>query len=161
MISKHLDVILGAATRDDVAALFRLETDYYPNDGYPVPLFFQALHQWPDLIRVARVPSGHSNLLAGYCLGAPGQNPGQLWLMSLLIDQTQRGVGLGKRLLQHWLRHVGQQGYTSIWLSVAPTNGPAVALYEACGFKIQRMEKNYLGAGENRYVMVYDGAGKH
>ncbi len=160
MTSKITELTLGAATLDDVAALSRLEASYYPDDGYPAPLFYQALHQWPDLLQVARVESDPSSLLAGYCLGAPGQEPQELWLMSLLVDQTQRGMGLGKRLLQHWLLHVTQRGYRSIWLSVAPANEAAIKLYQACGFVIQSTEKDYLGIGEDRHVMRYDAPAK-
>ncbi|RUO55501.1 GNAT family N-acetyltransferase [Pseudidiomarina homiensis] len=152
---------LSAATADDVAALCRLEASYYPHDGYPAPLFYQAIHQWPDLLQVVKVKSANQTSLAGYCLGAPGQNSQQLWLMSLLVDQSYRGMGLGKQLLQHWLNRVEQLGFSQLWLSVSPANTAAVKLYEQYGFALQTTETDYLGAGEDRYLMLRNVKSKH
>lgn len=151
---------ISAATSQDVAALCDLETSYYPHDGYPAPLFYQALHQWPDLLQVARIQAEGHSLLAGYCLGAPGQKNHELWLMSLLVDQTQRGMGLGKKLAEHWLEKAEQMGYRSIYLSVSPQNAAAIKLYQGCGFVIQATERDYLGKGEDRHVMSRTDVGK-
>ncbi len=143
----------SAATSQDVAALFALEASHYPDDGYPAPLFYQALHQWPDLLQVVRLGTTAEATIDGYCMGAPGQTHGEVWLMSLLIGPQCRGMGLGHQLLQHWLHCVDAMGFAQVRLSVAPTNSAAIKLYESSGFVIERLEEDYLGAGEDRFVM--------
>lgn len=156
MTTKPSQLSLGAATSNDVAALCALEASFYPHDGYPAPLFYQALHQWPDLLQVIKITTATSDVVVGYCLGAPGQNQRELWLMSLLIDQSQRGMGYGERLLQHWLNHVDELGYQKLWLSVSPANSAAIKLYEKRNFVIVSTEKDYLGVGEDRHIMLRD-----
>lgn len=150
------ELYFSAATSSDVAALCDLEASYYPTDGYPAPFFYQALHQWPELLQVLKGSSEKNNALLGYCLGAPGQTQGELWLMSLLVDQSQRGMGYGKRLLQHWLKHVDGLGYQKLWLSVSPANSAAIRLYENTGFVIVTTKTDYLGVGEDRHIMRRD-----
>lgn len=161
MTTKHYKLSFSAATVNDVAALRDLEASYYPNDGYPSPFFFQALHQWPDLVQVARVITPTDNTIVGYCLGAPGQDPHQVWLMSLLVDKRQRGMGIGKQLLQNWLAHLERLNDYTIFLSVAPANAAAIKLYQSCGFDITSTQHDYLGKGEDRHLMCRTRTSKH
>lgn len=161
MTTKHNKLSFGAATVNDVVALCDLETSYYPNDGYPAPFFFQALHQWPELFQVARLQAPTSNAIVGYCLGAPGQRPQEAWLMSLLVGQTQRGMGIGKQLLQNWLVQLERLNYHTIFLSVAPTNAAAIKLYQSCGFVIESTQRDYLGKNEDRHLMCWRRKSKH
>ncbi|RUO72677.1 GNAT family N-acetyltransferase [Pseudidiomarina sediminum] len=137
------------ASTADVAVLASLEASFYPDDGYPAPVFFQAIHQWPELLYVAEVEAQ----VVGYCMGAPGTQAGQIWLMSLLVGASQRGQGVGAKLLQTWLHEVQQLGYHNAWLSVSPANPKAAALYQKHGFNIVAEEQDYLGPGEDRYIM--------
>lgn len=144
-----MSLLFRVASVTDVTALASLEASFYPDDGYPAPLFFQAVHQWRTLLYVAEF----DGKVVGYCMGAPGEQPGQIWLMSLLVGASQRGLGIGAKLLQTWLHEVAQLGYHDAWLSVSPTNSKAAALYQNHGFTIVKEEKDYLGPGEDRYVM--------
>ncbi|MFC0445045.1 GNAT family N-acetyltransferase [Pseudidiomarina halophila] len=138
-----------AASVADVAALTALEASYYPTDGYPAPLFFQAHHQWSELLQLACC----GEQVVGYCMGAPGLQPQSLWLMSMLISAEHRGQGIGAKLLRHWLAKVDQLGYQTTQLSVAPDNTNAIRLYQQLGFRSGAQKHDYLGPGEHRLLM--------
>lgn len=138
-----------AASVADVAALTALETSYYPTEGYPAPFFFQAHHQWPDLLQLACA----GEQVVGYCMGAPGVQPQSLWLMSMLISAEHRGQGIGAKLLAHWLAKADQLGYQTTHLSVAPDNTNAIRLYQQLGFRSGAQKRDYLGPGEHRLLM--------
>ncbi|MDN7135399.1 GNAT family N-acetyltransferase [Pseudidiomarina terrestris] len=148
--SKAQQLSLRSASTADIAALAALEAAYYETEGYPEALFFQALHQWPQLLQVAV----SEQEVAGYCLGAPGGEPHSLWLMSLLVSAKQRGKGIGVKLLKHWLAIAEQLGYQTIQLSVAPENHAAIELYRQNGFVEQGLQQDYLGAGQHRLLMT-------
>ncbi|MGQ4275715.1 GNAT family N-acetyltransferase [Pseudidiomarina sp. E22-M8] len=138
-----------AASVADVATLVALEASFYPTDGYPAPLFFQAHHQWPELLQLV-CADGQP---IGYCMGAPGMQPQSLWLMSVLISAEHRGQGIGAKLLRHWLTNVDQLGYQTTHLSVAPGNSNAIELYQQLGFRNSAQERDYLGPGQHRLLM--------
>lgn len=138
------------ATAADIAAVTALETSFYPTDGYPEPLFYQALHQWPQLFQVAAT----DQQVAAYILGAPAEVSGHIWLMSLLVGSEYRGKGLGAQLIECWLNTACQLGYHSVWLTVAPQNTAAIKLYERFGFTRQQLEQDYLGKGQDRLIML-------
>ncbi|RUO62184.1 GNAT family N-acetyltransferase [Pseudidiomarina insulisalsae] len=137
----------------DIAALLLLERSFYPTDGYPAPFFYQALHQWPHLVRVACKDLADASPILGYCLGAPAQESDRLWLMSLLIAPECRGQGIGRELLNAWLAQVENMGYQHTLLTVAPDNLPAVQLYQRQGFVVAEKKLDYLGPGQHRLVM--------
>ncbi|WP_411358192.1 GNAT family N-acetyltransferase [Pseudidiomarina salilacus] len=150
MTSPNLYPEFRPATVADIAAVTALEAAFYPTDGYPEPLFYQALHQWPQLFQVAAT----EQQVAAYILGAPAEQTAHLWLMSLLVSSDQRGKGLGAQLMEYWLSTAERLGYHSIWLTVAPQNSAAIKLYERFGFISQHLEHDYLGQGLDRLVML-------
>lgn len=81
--------------------------------------------------------------------------------MSLLVGQTQRGMGIGKQLLQNWLVQLERLNYHTIFLSVAPTNAAAIKLYQSCGFVIESTQRDYLGKNEDRHLMCWRRKSKH
>ena len=54
------------------------------------------------------------------------------------VSPNQRGMGLGKNLLDAFVETSRSNGYRSILLSVEKENSTAIALYEKSGFKIAR-----------------------
>ncbi|HUE99798.1 MAG TPA: N-acetyltransferase [Anaerolineales bacterium] len=52
------------------------------------------------------------------------------------VASGQRGQGLGKKLLDAFIKASHSNGYHSVVLSVEKENSPAIALYEQAGFKI-------------------------
>ncbi|MCG2586226.1 GNAT family N-acetyltransferase [Massilia sp. TS11] len=101
---------------------------------------------WPfdpdQLAERLHQPRGASCVLAdagGHMLGF-GQywvwEPGAVHLGRLLIDPARRGQGLGRSLLTHLMPAAVQAtGAASITLRVYRNNTPALALYQALGFR--------------------------
>jgi ribosomal protein S18 acetylase RimI-like enzyme len=57
-------------------------------------------------------------------------------LIGMYVLHSHRGQGLGRRLVDTALAHAAQRpGVAVITLTVTEGNGPAVALYEAAGFR--------------------------
>jgi ribosomal protein S18 acetylase RimI-like enzyme len=52
------------------------------------------------------------------------------------VSSNQRGMGLGKKLLNGFIESSRSNGYRSVVLNVEKENSPAIALYEKAGFKI-------------------------
>ncbi len=52
------------------------------------------------------------------------------------VSSEQRGVGLGKKLLNAFIEACRLNGYRSVVLSVEKENLPAITLYERAGFRI-------------------------
>lgn len=138
------------AQPQDIAQLEALERSTYAHEGYPAPLFYQALAQWPQGLIVAR----QQQQAVGYLLAAPGQ-PHEQWIMSVLIAASTRGQGIGKQLLAFYLSELTQQGVKcTVKLTVAPTNAAAIALYEQFGFKKIDYLPQCLGPGADRILMA-------
>jgi ribosomal protein S18 acetylase RimI-like enzyme len=58
-------------------------------------------------------------------------------ITQLCVSPSQRGRGLGKRLLNHAIESLRKTGTTSITLTVTESNLPAVGLYEEFGFQVR------------------------
>lgn len=141
---------LRSCTKADLAELHQLEVAVFGSHVYPDFFFRQALDLWPDSLLLAADDNG---ALLGYALGAPGDEPGDVWLLSLAVSSQARGLGLGKALCQQLLRQWQQQGHKQAKLTVHPDNG-AVSLYQKLGFAVTGQEDDYFGANEPRLVMT-------
>ncbi|QEL56695.1 GNAT family N-acetyltransferase [Chromobacterium paludis] len=139
---------LRQARRADLAAVFAIEQAVFGSHVYPDFFFRQALDLWPDWFWLALDPAGQP---VGYALGAPSQQPDELWLLSLALLPACRGQGAGKALLQAALAAM-QPRADDIRLTVDPAN-PAAALYRQLGFVEIGREDDYFGPGEARLLM--------
>jgi ribosomal protein S18 acetylase RimI-like enzyme len=73
--------------------------------------------------------------LVGYAMLERGPRPASLGIVALSVLQNYRRRGLGEQLMRALLAEVRQAGeIDEVWLSVAPDNLPARALYEKLGF---------------------------
>lgn len=74
-------------------------------------------------------------VLVGYAMLERGPGPGDFGVVALSVLQRYRRQGLGEKLMRALLEAVRQAGEIGeVWLSVAPENLPARALYEKLGF---------------------------
>jgi len=55
--------------------------------------------------------------------------------LSIYVERTWRGRGVGRRLLQRLLERAAELGYHKMVLATFPFNAPGVALYERVGFR--------------------------
>ena len=64
----------------------------------------------------------------------------------ITVDQSFRGRGLGRQLLQGLVDGLVAQGVGTVFLEVRPSNGAAVHLYQSMGFVcIQKRQGYYPG----------------
>ncbi len=59
-------------------------------------------------------------------------------LAAMGIAREYRGRGAGSWFMEHLIHEAGQRGEREMLLEVIEQNGPAVHLYEKCGFEIMR-----------------------
>ena len=144
---------LRQARRADLDAVFAIEQAVFGSHVYPDFFFRQALDLWPDWFWLAEDEHGAP---IGYALGAPSQEPDQLWLLSLALLPACRGSGTGKALMQAALAAMRPRA-RSIRLTVDPAN-PAAALYQRLGFAAVGHEPDYFGPGEARWLMQWQAA---
>ena len=75
--------------------------------------------------------------ILGYCL--PGIKSdfydSTAWLNDLVVDESARGLGIGKRLVRETLKELKSKGVKNVMLNVSLQNKPALGLYEKTGFK--------------------------
>lgn len=143
---------IRAAAKADLRDIFRLEQAGFGSHGYPDFLFRQLLDLWPSFVLVAESEEG----LVGYALGGMGEVKEQGWILSLAVEERQRGQGTGKALLQRLCRDLADSGCTELRLTVHPDN-VAAGLYRALGFEIETAESDYFGANEPRQVLLRRG----
>ena len=58
------------------------------------------------------------------------------WLEDLFVREEARRSGLGRALVESALERARERGCKRVELDVNEDNAPALALYEACGFRV-------------------------
>ncbi|WP_375055937.1 ribosomal protein S18-alanine N-acetyltransferase [Zobellella sp. DQSA1] len=71
-------------------------------------------------------------------------------LMNICVAPAWQGKGLGRLLLEHYLRRCREQELTRLWLEVRASNGPALALYRACGYVESGRRRDYYQSASGR-----------
>lgn len=119
---------------------------------YPAAVFIrQASELYPQTFFVAE--SGPS--LHGYIIGAITQDcPSDAWILRLRVAPPFRQRRIGSALLQVLITTLRDRGISTIRLSVAPANTPALTLYRRHGFEVIEAEREYFGKGEDRFIML-------
>lgn len=147
-VSHHVQI--RAAQVEDIARLARLEQQIFETVVYPEFFFRQAHDLWPDFLLLAWLDGE----LVGYLLAAPGQQGIEsIGILSLGVSSQSRGYGVGKALMQHFLRQ-RPASTRRLWLTVAPDNQVAIRLYQQLGFSQEQYYPDYYGAGEHRLLLA-------
>jgi len=83
---------------------------------------------------------------------------GEAELLTIAVEQAQRGRGIGRKLVQEFLAQSCLRGAESTFLEVAEGNLAARALYAACGFQPAGRRKGYYhgpnGQTEDALILV-------
>jgi len=76
------------------------------------------------------------NQVIGGCGIFPTENlpAGTCELVKLYVENSARGTGTGKKLLEHSLAWAKDNGYTQVYLESMPELSKAVSIYEKLGF---------------------------
>ncbi|NTV09485.1 MAG: GNAT family N-acetyltransferase [Zoogloea sp.] len=143
-----MDIRIETARPDDIPELLRLlemlfsiESDFRPDPERQRRGLAELLSR-PQLaqIAVARTPDGKVAGMASVQLvistaeGAPSA-----WIEDVVVDETVRGTGLGRRLLAAVLDWARQQGATRAQLLADLDNTPALDFYRHLGWEATRL----------------------
>jgi ribosomal-protein-alanine N-acetyltransferase len=85
--------------------------------------------------------------VVGFSLVRAVADEAELLLLAVLPDRHRRGIG--RRLLDHFMRRARDQGVARVHLEVRDGN-PAVAMYRAAGFSAVGRRRNYYQALDGR-----------
>ncbi|MCC2616690.1 ribosomal protein S18-alanine N-acetyltransferase [Aestuariibacter halophilus] len=83
----------------------------------------------------------HGNVLAGYAIGL--QVLDEITLMDIAVDHDRKRQGIGRELLQQFIRESHQRQGSVVWLEVRGSNSPAIQLYQSMGFELMDRRKDY------------------
>lgn len=135
------------ATRDDLpvlagllAELFTLESDFRPDRGRQLRGLGLILDN-PALGRlfVVRV-AGEVAAMANALITVSTAEGGRVVLLEdVVVRDRHRGLGLGRRLVEHVLDWARAEGMTRVTLLADQANAPALAFYERLGFQPSAM----------------------
>jgi ribosomal-protein-alanine N-acetyltransferase len=70
-------------------------------------------------------------------------------LIRIAVMPEARRAGLARRLMEASETFLREEGIDNLYLEVRISNAPARALYEALGWKLQRLRKTYYRDGED------------
>lgn len=144
------DVCVRPARPADLAQLHAVDEGVFGELAYPYFTLRQLFDTFPDCWLVAAHPTG----LVGYSLGVPSTDHTYAWLFGLAVDPRHRNLGYGRRLTQESLTLLGAMRVETVYLTVEPTNTPAIRLYRSFGFTETGQGSDYLGPGEDRVIMT-------
>lgn len=71
---------------------------------------------------------------------------GEAHLLNVCIRASERGAGLGRRLVMHSLEKAYEAGAEVLFLEVRPSNHVAARLYESMGFREVGVRRDYYPA---------------
>ena len=68
---------------------------------------------------------------------------GEAELLTIATHPDHQRQGLGRQIMQSWMKTAAERGATEAFLEVAQDNTAAQALYSACGFGLIGIRKAY------------------
>ncbi len=74
-------------------------------------------------------------------------------VLTLAVHPVARRRGIARGLLTHGIVSVIKLGARTMWLEVAASNGPALALYQGFGFAESGRRRAYYASGEDALVL--------
>lgn len=139
----------------DLQQLYELDQLCFPPMiAYPFH-YFQQLFDLNAAIFVLEDDSSwlieKSKIIQGFIIGYE-YDYDEINITTLDIHPSIRRQGWGKKLLET-LEDASREEYEYCSLQVDVSNAAAIELYKQCNYAIQRMIKNYYGAGKHAYEM--------
>jgi ribosomal-protein-alanine N-acetyltransferase len=148
----HSDVRIRTASLDDLPRVQTLDAEVFKDLAYQ-PFILRQLF---DLHAPGWVIAENDTDLVGYSLTAPDFDRDTAWLLALGVRPDCRGRHIGERLLKDTMNRLQSVDVKHVALTVAPDNEPAIMLYEKTGFIVKKLQRDYLGPGEDRLLMELD-----
>lgn len=139
---------IDQATRDDLPALagllaelFTLERDFRPNREKQLAGLALILDN-PVMGRlfVARIAGEIAGMANALITVSTAEGGRVLLLEDVILRDRHRGLGLGRRLVEHVLDWARGEGMTRVTLLADRDNSPALGFYEHLGFRPSAMQ---------------------
>lgn len=152
-----MDLIIRGYRESDFPGVSALEQENSSGDCKPEVFIRQAGVLFAGTFLVAE----HEGRVVGYAIGALVQHrPATGWIVRLVVAGQHRQRGCGGRLIDAVTGILRESGAEEVYLSVAPTNRAARALYERQGFGEVAFCPAYFGDGADRCILRKDQAGQ-
>ena len=138
---------------EDLLAVMAIESDSF-STPWPRGAFLEELrsNEYARCLGAREPKGGKSAPVRAYiCYWILGD---ELLIHNLAVDQAFRRQGLALRLMEHGFEEARLAGCRFAYLEVRPSNGPALGLYDALGFKVvSRRRRYYADTNEDALVM--------
>lgn len=140
-------------TEPDFSSVCAIEQQNSPEGCKPEVFIRQAGVLFADTFLVAEC----DGRVVGYTIGALVQHrPATGWIVRLVVSGEHRRRGLGGGLVAAVTGRLRERGAGEVYLSVAPGNHVARALYEKHGFRQTEFCPAYFGEGADRHILRRD-----
>ena len=129
------------ATRDDLAAIVRVEKTSFGRDAWERECFADYLSA-PDCLFLVGEKAG---IVVGYALVVHNQKRSEL--DSIAVAPSHRGGGIAAALMNRLTAILRRRGVSTMTLMVRLDNAAAIALYRKLGFRRERRIEGYYEDG--------------
>lgn len=125
----------------DLHAAWRPDIYYHSDEPYPRAQFLEDIKN--RLVYVAEI----DGVVSGYVIlsmlekSGPGTHKQRLMRLDVLcVDESARGQGIGRAMVEDVRALARAFGCCSLILSAHPENETALAFYRACGFTLRTVQ---------------------
>ena len=134
-----------------IEELIPIERDLFGAEQWSAGMFWNELANGNHYI--AAVEDGAVVGYAGLVLAPPDE----AWVNNMAVRRDNQRRGIGRALLEELLAVAARNGVRHTLLEVAADNVPAQALYDAYGFEVIGVRRNYYqSSGTDALVMRRD-----
>ena len=131
---------------DDIKEVFKINRASFTTDAWSR----KALEREFKLPYSVRYVLELEGKVIGYCV--IWLIKGEAFIMSLAIDPTMRGRGLGRYLMDEVIKDLSRKAEVFL-LDVRKSNLPAIRLYRSLGFSVVKERPKFYSDGENALMM--------
>lgn len=135
-LKQEVPVQIFGVQAEDLPAILLLEQECF-SDAWSEKLLQDLLTSKWDKTWVLK----EGKTVCGYCNFRVIAGEGEL--MRIAVHGACRGRGYGRLLMEQLLKEAEEENVTDITLEVRASNAPAMALYEAYGFRKEAVRKKY------------------
>jgi ribosomal-protein-alanine N-acetyltransferase len=140
-------IIFRECSYKDLDEIFQIEKEAFGGDSYSMRILEYLLNN-ADVFLVAEADEQVVGYICGEYLFKRGH------IISLAIKRGYRGRGIGKELLNMFVRSAVIRGIEEVYLEVSIENVDAINFYRKMGFKVSGNIKGYYRGGVDAYIMT-------
>ena len=134
---------------EDIVKVFEVERKCFPFP-FGETLIGNIYYGAPELCFVLE----SENDVVGFILGGYTATVGQAHILSVAVLEQYRSQGLGRKLLEYFIKRTEILGYNSIKLEVNVDNTKGIQLYESLGFVCISRIRKYYQDNSDAFLMV-------